>query len=113
MDTNKILEKIKKYQDIVRKNPRNVKAKFLIKKYKSLYKRSNTKPIDIPTTKEIKLEMLVEELRKTVCILGSIIKVQNANLYDDNVGKYLDDLLRDLSENYSLKGLKKYLHERY
>lgn len=60
------------------------------------------------TKKEVKLELLVEELRKTVCILGSIIQIQNADLKDENIKQALNDKLNELSQMRSMGKLKKY-----
>lgn len=58
--------------------------------------------------KEVQLEILVEELRKTVCILGSIIQVQNASIKDENFKIALENKLSELYKLRSMGKLKEY-----
>ena len=59
--------------------------------------------------KEVQLEILVEELRKTVCILGKMIQVQNASIRDENLENFLEYKLKELKELRSLGKVKEYL----
>lgn len=81
------------------------KDELKIKRYSSKHKINNKTKI-----KQVELEILVEELRKTVCILGEIIRVQNASIKDENVNNFLKNKLKELSEMQSLGTLKDYLN---
>lgn len=85
-------------------------SKILNDKLDSLRKELKSfKVEETNTPKEVELEILVEELRKTVLTLGSLIRVTNANLKDENLEQFLDLKLKELKSMQSLGTLKDYL----
>lgn len=59
--------------------------------------------------KQVKLEILVEELRKTVLILGKLMSIQNAQLKDDNLKEALNNQLDELIKHKSTETTKKFI----